>query len=153
MPVDRTHIRVKSMLIAPNREGTAHAVSVNGATPENPLGYHRFVGGSVELGETHRDALIREVREELNADVLDLTYLGCIENIFQLAGELGHEIVFMYSGLLDPLPAPEGGTLTEADGSVLPLVWRREDDPRALPPLYPQAATDLVRAGLATHRS
>jgi len=33
--VDRSFIRVKAMLVAPNRDLTAHAVSLNAPTQEN----------------------------------------------------------------------------------------------------------------------
>ena len=55
MPVDRSIIRVKAMLLAPDGAGTSHAVSVNPPTAENPTGYHRLIGGGVELGETARE--------------------------------------------------------------------------------------------------
>jgi len=133
----RSHIRVKAMLIAPNSAGTAHAVSVNQPTLENPEGYHRLIGGSVEFGETHRDAILREVGEELGATVNRLTYLGVAENIFEMNGRLGHEIVFLYTGRLDPEPAPHGTTLIETDGSVVPVVWRPFDEAETDLPLYP----------------
>lgn len=146
MPVDRSFIRVKAMLIAPNVDGTRHLVSRNAPTIENPLGFDRLVGGSVELGETHRAAIIREVREELGARVVDLTYLGMLENIFRFNGELGHEIVALYSGRLDPAPADDGGTLTESDGSVVPVVWRPVHDDDLATPLYPAGTVDWIRA-------
>ena len=39
---------------------------------ENPQGYHRLIGGSVNLGEPHRDAIVREVDEELGATIRSL---------------------------------------------------------------------------------
>lgn len=145
MPVDRSYIRVKAMLVAPHEDGAAHAVSLNPPTAENPHGFHRLIGGSVELGESHRDAILREVHEELGAAVHDLAHLAAVENIFRIDGVLGHEIVFLYSGRLDPLPPAEGATLTEMDGSVVPVVWRsfREHDEPL--PLYPAAALPWVR--------
>lgn len=147
MSVDRSAIRVKAMLIAPNEDLSAHAVSLNAPTAENPNGYHRLIGGSVELGETHRDAVIREVLEELGTAVHDLDFLAAVENIFYMDGVLGHEIVFLYTGRLHPLPAKIGATLTEIDGSVVPLVWRSladdEDEPL---PLYPAAAREWLSA-------
>ena len=131
------------MLVAPNMQGTAHAVSVNAATAENPDGFHRLIGGSVELGETHLDAVRREVREELSAAIHELSYLGVVENIFHLDGEVGHEIVFVYTGRLDPEPAAEGATLTESDGSVVPVVWRSFDDDAEALPLYPAGVVGL----------
>lgn len=140
MPIDRSHIGVKAMLIAPNDDLSAHAVSLNPPTAENPDGYHRLIGGSVELGESHQNAIVREVHEEFGATINDLTYLAAVENIFQINGELGHEIVFLYSGRLDPPPAATNATLTEIDGNVVLVVWRpfREDEESL--PLYPTAA-------------
>lgn len=149
MPIDRSHIRVKAMLIARSGGGSRHLVSSNPPTSENPLGYHRLVGGGVEFGETHREAIIREVYEELGAEIRELTHLGMIENIFRYNGELGHEIVALYSGILDPAPALEGGTLTESDGSVVPVVWRPVDDVDVKVPLYPREANDRIRDMLA----
>lgn len=34
---------------------------MNSPTEENPDGYHRLIGGSVEMGETHREAIVREI--------------------------------------------------------------------------------------------
>lgn len=47
----------------------------------------------MDLGESHRDAVIREVDEELRATIRDLELLGTVENIFRIDGVLGHEIV------------------------------------------------------------
>ncbi len=132
------------MLIAPNDDASAHAVSVNPPTRENPAGYHRLIGGSVELGETHRDAIRREVREELGAQIDDLEYLAVVESIFNVDGDLGHEIVFLYSGRLNPAPASTGATMTEGDGSVLPVIWRPIPDQEPALPLYPGGASPFV---------
>lgn len=145
MPVDRSSIRVKAMLVAPNADRTAHAVSLNPPTEEHPDGYHRLVGGGVELGETHRDAIVREVQEELGATIHDLDLLGTVENIFRIDGELGHEVVFLYTGRLDPQPAATGATLTESDGSVVPVVWRPYDDAAEPLPLFPAAIRPWLR--------
>jgi len=133
------------MLIAPNTDFTAHAVSLNAPTKENPDGYHRLIGGSVELGELHRDAICREVAEELGATVANLSLLTTIENIFTMDGELGHEIVFVYSGRLIPEPAAQGATLTESDGTIVPVVWRSISGDGETVPLYPSAVEPWVR--------
>ena len=137
-------IRVKAMLIAPDVEGRVHAVSLCPPTPENRLGYHRLIGGSVQTGETHRAAVIREVREELGAAIRDLTYLDVVESFYTVHGWGGHEIVFVYTGRLDPQPPREGAALSESDGTVLPLVWRPLDDADEPLPLYPEAAVALA---------
>lgn len=133
------------MLIAPSTDGLRHLVSVNAPSEENPVGFHRLIGGSVELGETHQEAIVREVDEELGARIVDLRHLGVVENIFRYNGELGHEIVALYSGTLDPAPADEGGTLVESDGSVVPVVWRPFEDEGMATPLYPTNANDWIR--------
>ncbi|PKH38929.1 NUDIX domain-containing protein [Nocardioides alpinus] len=144
MSVDRSVIRVKAMLVALGPDGTRHAVSRNPPTRENPDGYHRLVGGSVELGETHRAAIEREVGEELGATIDDLTFLAAVESIFQINGVLGHEIVFLYSGRLDPQPVSSGATLTESDGSVVPVVWLPLNDADPVLPLYPAAVAPWI---------
>lgn len=144
MAVESPRIRVKAMLIAPNEEFEAHAVSLLSPTAENPDGYHRLIGGSVEPGETHEQALRREVEEEIGAQVEELQFLACVESIFTIDGRLGHEIVFLYTGRLDPLPAESGAVLTEGDGSTAPIVWRSFHEQQVPLPLYPSDAVAWV---------
>ncbi|MGF9766332.1 NUDIX hydrolase [Bacillus albus] len=59
--------------------------------------YYRPLGGSIELGEKSAHTVIREFREELHTEVEITNYLGCLENIFHLNGEIGHEIIQLYS--------------------------------------------------------
>ncbi|EJV66611.1 DNA mismatch repair protein MutT [Bacillus mycoides] len=59
--------------------------------------YYRPLGGSIELGEKSADTIIREFKEELHAEIEVTDYLGCLENIFHLDGEIGHEIIQLYS--------------------------------------------------------
>lgn len=146
MSTEPSFIRVKAMLLAPNDDLTAHAVTSNAPTRENPGGYHRLIGGSVEFGESHRAAIVREVDEELGATILDLTLLGCVENIFRVDGVAGHEIVFVYSGRLEPQPAASHATVTESDGSVLPVVWRSVDEMQECVPMYPAAVVPWIRS-------
>lgn len=133
------------MLVAPNRDLSAHAVSLNAPTQENVDGYHRLIGGGVELGETHRDAIVREVDEELGATIHDLAFVATVENIFHIDGVLGHEIVFLYSGRLEPLPAVLDATLTESDFSIVPVAWRSFDDSAEALPLYPAEVLPWIR--------
>ncbi|MEO7753102.1 MAG: NUDIX domain-containing protein [Terracoccus sp.] len=144
MTIDRGVIRVKAMLIAPSRDGLRHVVGLNPPTQEHPEGYHRLIGGGVELGETHREAVLREVDEELGVAVEDLSYLGVIENIFRIDGVLGHEVVFVHTGRLTPEPAEAGAMLTESDGSVAPVVWRPFADADEPLPLFPSGVAELA---------
>lgn len=142
--IDRSVIRVKAMLIAPNNDHSAHAVSLNVPTIENPGGYHRLIGGSVEFGESHRGTMRREVDEEFGATIRDLTLLTTVENIFTLDGVLGHEIVFVYSRRRDTAPAAAGATLTENDGTTVPVVWRSINGDGETLPLYPSAVEPWI---------
>jgi ADP-ribose pyrophosphatase YjhB (NUDIX family) len=144
--IDRGLIRAKAMVIVPNDDFTGHAVTLNPPTTENPGGFHRLIGGGVEFGERHRDAIVREVDEELGAKIQDLAFLACVENIFRIDGAPGHEIVFVYSGRLRPQPAARDATLTESDGSSVSVVWRPFDDASEPLPLYPAAVIPWVSA-------
>jgi len=58
--------------------------------------FYRLIGGGIEFGETGVEAIKREVREEINAEIKNVNYLGIIENIFNYEGESWHEIILVY---------------------------------------------------------
>ena len=58
--------------------------------------FYRLIGGGIDFGETGAQALKREVREEINAEIKNVKYLGLIENIFNYEGKDRHEIIFLY---------------------------------------------------------
>ncbi|MES2463657.1 MAG: NUDIX domain-containing protein [Armatimonadota bacterium] len=58
--------------------------------------YCRPIGGGIEYGERSEAAIVREVREELRAEIEHLELAAVIENLFTCEGEEGHEIVFIY---------------------------------------------------------
>lgn len=58
----------------------------------------RGIGGSVHFRETSRDAMKREVREELGCEVENLKLVDVVENIYTLNGEDKHQIIFLYTG-------------------------------------------------------
>ena len=60
--------------------------------------YYRPLGGGVDAGETSAQALVREMQEELGAEVTDLQLVGVLESIFTVDERAGHEIVFVYDG-------------------------------------------------------
>ena len=65
--------------------------------------------------------MVREVDEELGASIVGLAFLSTVENIFQIDGVHGHEVVFLYSGRLAPQPSLLDAHLTESDGTVVPV--------------------------------
>ncbi|CDN10584.1 MutT/nudix family protein [Richelia intracellularis] len=65
--------------------------------------YYRAMGGGVEFGETSLVALQREFQEEIQAQLTNIKYLGCLENIFTYNGQPGHEIIQLYEcDFVDP---------------------------------------------------
>jgi 8-oxo-dGTP pyrophosphatase MutT (NUDIX family) len=58
--------------------------------------YYRALGGGVDFGETSAAALKREFQEEIQAELTNINYLGCIESIFTFNGQPGHEIIQLY---------------------------------------------------------
>ncbi len=54
-------------------------------------------GGYVELGETSKEAVIREIKEETNFLLNDIIYIGIIENFFtNIRNDKTHEIDIYY---------------------------------------------------------
>ncbi|MBM3251092.1 MAG: NUDIX domain-containing protein [Candidatus Nealsonbacteria bacterium] len=60
-------------------------------------GYYFFPGGHVEFGEKAEDALARELKEELNLSIKEISYIGSIENIFEQNKEKHHEINLVFN--------------------------------------------------------
>jgi hypothetical protein len=86
-----------------------------------------------------------------NRDVRTCRGQGNALNCRDLARS-GHEIAFLYVGRLDPLPALSDASLTETDGSLVPLVWRSVRDEQETLPLYPSGAVAWVHS-LAERRA
>lgn len=51
------------------------------------------MGGGVDFGEYSYDVLQREFKEEIEVELINIKYLGCIENIFMFDGEQGYEVI------------------------------------------------------------
>ena len=87
--------------------------------------YYRPIGGSVEFGETTRDALLREVKEELGTGIKITGKPLILENLFTCDGEQGHEIDYIYpSKFLNPVfTQHHTHPLVEADGNIFEAAW------------------------------
>jgi 8-oxo-dGTP pyrophosphatase MutT (NUDIX family) len=74
-----------------------------GYDPVKQNTFYRALGGGVDFGETSIDALQREFQEEIQAELTNIRYLGCIENLFTFNGKPGHEIIQLYQcDFVDP---------------------------------------------------
>lgn len=59
--------------------------------------FYRCLGGGIEFLEKSNEALKREFKEEIGADVTVKEFLGLEENIFTFNGKNGHELIFVYN--------------------------------------------------------
>lgn len=109
--------------------------------------FNRPLGGTVELGERTIDTVVREIREELDATFVPEGLLGVVENIFELDGEVGHEIHFLYVGSITEVDVvPDGGRSFDDVGSPGWAEWRSITDPAAGVALYPDELQGLLSA-------
>ncbi len=67
-----------------------------GYDPKKQETFYRALGGGVEFGESSLEALKREFQEEIQARLIQIEYLGCLENIFVYDGQPGHEVIQLY---------------------------------------------------------
>lgn len=58
--------------------------------------FYRPLGGTIELGETSVDALKREFKEEIDAEIRVGRYMDVLENIYVLNKRVFHEISLVY---------------------------------------------------------
>ena len=77
------------------RDGDRIFIS-EGYDPGKQQTFYRVLGGGVDFGETSRVALQREFKEEIQAELTNIVYLDCIENLFTFNDQPGHEILFIY---------------------------------------------------------
>jgi 8-oxo-dGTP pyrophosphatase MutT (NUDIX family) len=109
--------------------------------------FGRPLGGTIEFGESSHDTIVREIREELGAEITNLSYLGTLENIFTYNGEVGHEIVLMYRGdFVDPSFCERSPIDGIENGNPIRAIWVPvEDFERGLMPLYPAGLLEIIR--------
>lgn len=107
----------------------------------------RLPGGTIEFGERGRETVVREIREELDVEIVDAVYLGTVENIFTYLGVAGHELVRVYTArFADPrLYDHFRFDCVEANGVPFTCVWKPLADFRAGTPLYPDGLLELIR--------
>ncbi|MCZ2201230.1 NUDIX domain-containing protein [Cylindrospermopsis raciborskii] len=86
---------IRVIVLALIKDGERIFVS-EGYDPTKQSTFYRALGGGIEFGETSRMALAREFQEEIQAELTNIRYLGCIENLFIFDGKQGHEIIQLY---------------------------------------------------------
>ena len=58
--------------------------------------FYRCLGGGIEFLEKSSDALKREFKEEIEANIVVKNFLGISENIFNYKGKDAHELILFY---------------------------------------------------------
>ncbi len=111
--------------------------------------YYRPLGGKIEFGELGAETVVRELREEINAEVVNVRYLGTLENIFTYEGQAGHEIVLVYEAEFADAALYRRDTLEGNDDhellfTALWLPLSAFTGPDA-PPLYPDGLLELLQ--------
>ncbi|MBI2683906.1 MAG: NUDIX domain-containing protein [Actinobacteria bacterium] len=106
--------------------------------------FERLFGGGIDGGEHAIDAVAREIREELGAEIDDVRLLGVLENIFTYEGKPEHEIAFVFDArFADPSREARDSIVgVEGNGEELVGRWRARGDVE--PPLYPTGTAELV---------
>jgi 8-oxo-dGTP pyrophosphatase MutT (NUDIX family) len=109
--------------------------------------FYRPLGGAIEFGERGEDALAREFKEEINANLADIKYMGVLENIFTYKGEPHHEIVLVYSCRFQDSALYEKSEFIgrEDDGSTFKCMWKPlADFAEGDIPLYPEGLREFL---------
>ena len=104
----------------------------------------RPFGGAVEFGERAVEAVRREIREELCAEIEEPMQLGSLENLFTYRSRPGHEIVFVFDARFEDstLYTQESIPIREAVW-VGPAHWLDLGEPTPAP-LYPEGLVKLL---------
>lgn len=97
-------------------------------------GYYFFPGGHLEFGENIKEALAREIKEELDAIVKKFLFIGVVDNIFTEDGQKHHEINLVFEVKLDKIKKQsqedhiDFALISEKDFSkeqILPVVLKK----------------------------
>ncbi|MBI5949189.1 MAG: NUDIX domain-containing protein [Chloroflexi bacterium] len=144
--------RIRPIAIAIFRRGDDELLVLEGYDRVKQQHFVRPAGGGIEFGERAEDAVRREIREELGAEIDNVRLLGTTENIYVFEDEPGHEVVFVYEAdFRDPaFYAREVIDAFEDSGEPFRLVWVRLAELLAEgePFFYPDGIADLlVRRG------
>jgi ADP-ribose pyrophosphatase YjhB (NUDIX family)/putative intracellular protease/amidase len=88
--------------------------------------FYRPLGGGVEFHETAREALTRELKEELGFEVKAGKVLKIFENIFSIEGLRGHEMVTLFQAQFvdEAVLQKNSFDLFESGKIISQAVWR-----------------------------
>ena len=84
----KLNIRVAGVLIHNNKVLTHKDVNKD---------HYALPGGRIQIGENSKEALRREIQEELGKEIEIKQYIATIENFFEMDNKKYHEIYFLYN--------------------------------------------------------
>ena len=141
----RDRIRAKALCVV--SDGGEILVGRNVA-PDGEA-YFRPLGGKIEFGEASEDAVKREFREELGADLVSVERLGILENHFTYGDERGHEFVVLFDGAFADDALYERDELDAYEAEIderFTAIWKPLDNLVAADePLYPDGLAALCQ--------
>ena len=108
--------------------------------------FYRPLGGTIEFGERGEETVQREFREEINADLTEVRYVGMLESIYTYEGQRGHEVVLVYDGCLSDVSLYEKEIIQGDElGQPFKAAWKRLDEfGPGKPPVYPDGLLELL---------
>jgi len=89
--MSRPHIRATAIAVHLWRD---HLLAQHYPHPRGD--FYRPLGGGIDFGERAEAALHREIHEELGRPIEVVDRMSVAENIFELDGEPGHQIMFEF---------------------------------------------------------
>jgi 8-oxo-dGTP pyrophosphatase MutT (NUDIX family) len=103
-----------------------------GDDPVKGIRFARPLGGGIDFGEHSRDAVIREIREELGAEITAVEFVCMMESIYIYLGKPGHELVFVYDARFVDENLYEQAVLEVTEGKrKFEARWRSLDELKA----------------------
>lgn len=108
--------------------------------------FYRPLGGAIEFGERGRDCIVRELREEMDAEIENIVQVDTIENVFTYNGQPGHEIVLVYEAkFADPHFYEVESVKLRENGDWFAAMWKSIGHFLAgNDPLYPDGLLELL---------
>ncbi|MEJ6394894.1 NUDIX domain-containing protein [Gymnodinialimonas sp. 2305UL16-5] len=144
-PTWRSHAVPRAIAIAVIRRNDRLLVTKVTQDDGRLKGY-RPLGGGIDLGETAAQALVREFREEVSAEIRVGARLAVLENIFTHEGQIGHELVFVFDAHIIKTGAIESSRfLRTENGRVTAVDWVPLDRFRSgVATLFPDGLAALI---------
>jgi 8-oxo-dGTP pyrophosphatase MutT (NUDIX family) len=138
--------KIRAIAICICRDGERILVA-EGHDSKKGQTFYRPLGGTIEFGERGEETVRREFREEIGADLLEVRYIGTLENIFTYEGRRGHEVVLVYDGRLSDRSLYEKEIIQGDElGTPFKAVWKRLDEfGPGRPPVYPDGLLELIQ--------